>query len=85
VQLYAALVVMLALFLKPRYTRGSDLAALGCFYLVAKITETFDKQIFPLGHLVSGHTIKHLAAAAGSYWILRMSQERELIESPAPS
>jgi len=85
VQLYAALVVMLALFLKPRYTRGSDLAVLGCFYLVAKVTETFDKQIFSLGHLVSGHTIKHLAAAVGSYWILRMLQERALIESPAPS
>jgi hypothetical protein len=25
-----------------------------------------------LGHLVSGHTLKHLASALAAYWILRM-------------
>jgi uncharacterized membrane protein YidH (DUF202 family) len=81
VQLYAILAVILALFLKPRYTRGSDLAVLAGFYSVAKLTETFDNQIFSFGHLLSGHTIKHVAAAAGSYWILRMLERREpLIE-----
>jgi hypothetical protein len=79
VQLYAMLAVILALFLKPKYTRGSDLAVLAGFYLFAKLTETFDKQIFSRGHLVSGHTIKHVAAAAGSYWILRMLERREPI------
>ena len=58
---------------------------LGCFYLVAKVTETFDKQIFSLGHLVSGHAIKHLAAAVGSYWILRMHEKRVPVESSTPS
>jgi hypothetical protein len=79
VQLYAMLAVILALFLKPRYTRGSDLAVLAGFYIFAKFTETFDSQIFSLGHLMSGHTIKHVAAAAGSYWILRMLERREPI------
>jgi hypothetical protein len=79
VQLYAALAVIAAMFLKPRYTRGSDLAVLAGFYILAKITETLDKQIFSLGQVVSGHTIKHIAAAVGSYWILRMLQKRRPI------
>ena len=64
------------MFLKPQYTRGSDLAVLAGFYILAKFTETFDKQIFSMGHVVSGHTIKHIAAGVGSYWILRMLQKR---------
>jgi hypothetical protein len=79
VQLYAMLAVILVLFLKPRYTRGSDLAVLAGFYVVAKLTETFDNQIFSFGQLLSGHTIKHVAAAAGSYWILRMLEKRKPI------
>lgn len=83
VQLYAMLAVLLALFLKPRYTRGGDLAVLGIFYIFAKLTETFDQQIFSLGQVLSGHTIKHILAAVGSYWILRMLERREPIaESP---
>ena len=79
VQLYAMLAVLLALFLKPRYTRGSDLAVLAVFYLLAKVTETFDTRIFSFGNIVSGHTIKHCAAAVGSYWILRMLERRKPI------
>lgn len=77
VQLFALLAVILALFLKPRYTRGSDLAVLAGFYVLAKLTETFDNQIFSLGQMLSGHTIKHIAAAVGSYWILWMLEKRE--------
>ena len=79
IQLYAILAVILALFLKPRYTRGSDLAVLAAFYLLAKLTETLDTQIYSFGQIVSGHTIKHIAAAVGSYWILRMLERREAI------
>jgi len=79
VQLYAVLAVILALFLKPRYTRGSDLSVVAGFYVLAKVTETFDYQIFSLGQVLSGHTIKHIAAAVGSYWILRMLERREPI------
>jgi hypothetical protein len=79
VQLYAMLAAILALFLKPRYTRGSDLTVLAAFYLLAKLTETFDTQIFSFEQIVSGHTIKHIAAAVGSYWILRRLEQREPI------
>jgi hypothetical protein len=78
VQVYAIVVLLLALLLPPNYTRGSDFAVVVGLYVLAKILETFDRQIFAVGHIVSGHTLKHLAAATASYWILRMLQKREL-------
>lgn len=77
VQVYSILILLLALLLPPRYTRGSDFAVVVAFYVLAKILEEIDKQVFALGHLVSGHTLKHLAAAGASYWILRMLLRRE--------
>ena len=77
VQAYSLLFLLVALLLPPRYTRSSDLAIVAGFYALAKVLETYDKQIFDaLGHIVSGHTLKHLAAAGAAYWILRMLQQR---------
>jgi hypothetical protein len=77
VQSYSALVLLLALVFPKRYTRTSDLALVVGFYALAKALETLDKRIFAMGHIVSGHTLKHLAAAAAGYWILRMLQKRQ--------
>ena len=77
VQAYSALVLLLALLLPPRYTRSADFAVVFGFYVLAKIFEAADRVIFSLGHVVSGHTLKHLAAAAAGYWILHMLQLRE--------
>jgi len=44
---------------------------------LAKVLELLDRPIFELGHVVSGHTLKHLAAAAAGYWILRMLVKRQ--------
>ena len=76
VQIYSAAVLLLALLMPARYTRSSDFAVIAAFYLLAKILETANRQIFEVGHIVSGHTLKHLAAAAAGYWILRMLQRR---------
>jgi len=59
-----------------RYTRGRDFAAVAGLYVLAKIVEALDRPIFELGHIVSGHTLTHLAAAGASYWILRMLRKR---------
>ena len=45
-------------------------------YAVAKVTEVLDAQIYALGQLVSGHTLKHLLAALAVWWLLRMLQLR---------
>jgi hypothetical protein len=79
VQVYSALVLLLALFLPQRYTRGSDLALVVGFYALAKALEALDKPIFAVGHIVSGHTLKHFASAAAGYCILRMLQKRRPI------
>jgi hypothetical protein len=81
VQLYAVLALVTALLLPARYTRGSDFAVVATLYVVAKICETADRQIFSLGQIVSGHTLKHLAAGAAGFWILRMLQKRKPIPS----
>jgi hypothetical protein len=83
VQLYALLALLAALLLPPRYTRGSDLRVVASFYVLAKILEAADRQIFTLGNLLSGHTLKHLAAAAAGIWVLRMLRKRRPISPPA--
>jgi len=80
VQVYAVLALLAALLLPARYTRGSDLLVVAAFYAFAKISEVADRQIFSLGHMVSGHTLKHLAAAAAGFWILRMLQGRQPVQ-----
>ncbi len=81
VQVYAVLVLLLMLFLPPRYTRSSDWGVVVALYVVAKLLETFDKRIFALGHVVSGHTLKHIAAGFAGLWILRMLQRRRPLET----
>jgi len=69
------LVLLFALF-PARYTRRWDFVAALAFYGLAKIFEAADKLVFAAGHVVSGHTIKHLFAALSTYWILRMLRLR---------
>jgi hypothetical protein len=78
VQVYAVLILLLSLLLPAKYTRGSDFVVVVGFYALAKVLERYDRRIFAFGHIVSGHTLKHLAAAAASYWILRMLQKRRI-------
>ena len=79
VQVYSIVALLLMLLVRSRYTRGGDYAVVVGFYVLAKVLEECDKQVFALtGRLVSGHTLKHLAAAMASYWILRMLEKREV-------
>ena len=80
VQFAPALVVPLLVWLfLPRYTRTPDwFAALG-WYGLAVVFEILDRPIYNLGQFFSGHTLKHFAAAVGTYWIWRMVKRRQLI------
>ena len=81
VQAYSVLFLLVALLLPSPYTRASDLGIVAAFYVLAKILEVLDKEVFELtGHFVSGHTLKHLAAAGAGYWILRMLVKRRPIQ-----
>jgi len=79
VQIYSGLVMLLALFLPSKYTRSSDLGVVVAFYVLAKILESTDKIIFSRGHIISGHTLKHLFAAAACFMLLRNFQTRRSI------
>ena len=82
VQYYPALAIpLIAVLFRSRYTRGSDLVGIWGFYGVAKFFEVFDAELLALGGVVSGHTLKHLAAALAAYWILRMLRKRQSSES----
>lgn len=76
VQAYSGIVLLLVLLFPPRYTRGSDLGVILAFYILAKLLEAFDKPVFAALHVVSGHTLKHLAAGMAGFWILRMVKMR---------
>jgi hypothetical protein len=59
------------------------------FYVLAKIAEALDAQIYALTGWISGHTIKHLIATLAVYWVLRMLRKREpwssmALLSPSP-
>ena len=78
VQFFPLLAIpFLLLFCPPKYSHGYMIVlALGC-YVISKITEDRDRQIWILtGGMVSGHAIKHLAAALGCYLLLLMLQLR---------
>jgi hypothetical protein len=68
--------LLLSLGFPAKYTRNADFAVIAGFYFLAKVLESADRQIFSAAHLVSGHTLKHLAASVSGYWILKMLQRR---------
>src|SRR6476620_10284416 len=75
---FLALVLILRLF-PPKYTGTFYWVIAAALYVLAKLFEYYDEKIFSLGSIVSGHTLKHLAAAAGSLAILRLLQTRRPI------
>jgi len=75
-------IAWLALAVPARYDRSRDPLIAALFYLAAKLGEHFDAQILAaLGGTVSGHTLKHLAAALGGWWLVRMLERRRPIEA----
>ncbi|HET8579245.1 MAG TPA: alkaline phytoceramidase, partial [Methylomirabilota bacterium] len=73
VQFYPMLAIPLLLLLRgPRYTGGGWLLAALGLYALAKLFEALDVAIFDLGHAVSGHTLKHVAAALAGCAVWRM-------------
>ena len=79
---YCMVVLLLLAMLCPsRYTRGSDLYWVFAWYALSKLLETFDPQILAIGHVVSGHTLKHLAAAVSGIAACNMLVRRTLKDS----
>jgi hypothetical protein len=78
-QFYAVVILFLLAKLQPsRYTRGNDIYWVFAGYVLAKLLETFDRPLYELGHIASGHTLKHIAAAIAGLVVARMLYLRKL-------
>lgn len=78
VQFYSiALTLMILYFFPKPYPSIKSFLLLIIFYILAKIFEFTDHQIYEMGGIISGHTLKHLFGAIGSYWIVVMVDELE--------
>lgn len=72
-QTYSVVILVMMTWLYPsRYTRGGDIYWVFAAYVAAKVLEFFDVEILAIGNLVSGHTLKHLVAAAAGLVVCRM-------------
>lgn len=73
VQLYPLLAIpLLMAWFAPHYTAGRYIILAIALYVVAKGLELADVPVFAALHQVSGHTLKHLAAAGASACLVRM-------------
>jgi hypothetical protein len=79
VQFFPLIGIPLLIALLPsRYTRGGDIFLVMAAYVVAKLLEGFDAEVFAVTRgVVSGHALKHLAAAFGVCFLVRMLKRRE--------
>lgn len=76
---YAVLMLLLlAALYRSRYTRGADIYWVFGAYLAAKLFETLDAELLQFGGVVSGHSLKHLAAAFAGLVVCRMLWRRVL-------
>ncbi len=70
-----ALLLLFVLF-PPTYTGTSYWLIAAALYALAKAAEHFDRAILVAGGVISGHTIKHLLAAAACYVVLLYFEHR---------
>ena len=71
------LIPLILLFFPSRLWPVRLLWAMLGTYVLAKLLEHFDAQVFALlGHTISGHSLKHLAAALGTWFFLLALRRR---------
>ena len=80
---------LLLLLFPSAFTRIWLLWGMVVAYGLAKLFEVLDAPIFNLVHVVSGHSLKHIAAALGTYFLLLSATQRTAhsadAQVPAPS
>ena len=85
VQFYPALGILLLFLLFPGDLRSAANWAIAAgWYALAKLFEYEDAAVFAVTGWVSGHTLKHLAAALAAYFIYRIWQRQARAVSSPP-
>lgn len=70
VQFGTLLLTLVLLLFPPRFTGTRYLIYAFGFYVLAKVFEQLDVPIYNTLRILSGHTLKHLAAATAIAWIV---------------
>jgi hypothetical protein len=68
----------------PKYTGTGYWFAAAGWYVLAKVFEYTDAAVYSAGYILSGHTLKHLAASAACYAILRAFESRQFLKPDMP-
>lgn len=85
-QFFPLLAIPMLLSLFPaRFTRGAMLLVAIGGYVFAKLIEHADVTIYGVGQVVSGHTLKHLAAALGAWLVVHMLASRRPVTTSSLS
>ncbi len=81
---FRILLIGLMIMLFPSsYTGMKYLVAAFLLFVVAKLFEVFDSQIYQAGYVVSGHALKHVTAGVACYLVLLMLQRRHSVATLA--
>lgn len=66
---------------RSRFSRSGDLWMVLGWYVLAKLAEQFDAQLFVLtGGWLGGHALKHLLSALAVWWLVRMLRLRSRVD-----
>lgn len=80
VQFYPMIAIpIILIFFRSRYTKSKAYWMLLIAYVFAKLFEYYDKEIYEISGLISGHSLKHVIAAMGLYVLFDAYKKRSLI------
>ncbi|MBI99731.1 MAG: hypothetical protein CME67_00755 [Halobacteriovoraceae bacterium] len=74
------LLLYLAVFKRSMFQNANLVFGAFAFYVLAKLTETYDEAIFVVIGL-SGHSIKHILAAIAVYFLIKLEINKSLTNS----
>jgi hypothetical protein len=82
IQLIPLLIVPAVILLfRPKYSHQWLLLLALAFYILAKISEAYDREVFAFSQsFISGHSLKHLLAASGCFSVLVMLKSRSSVD-----
>lgn len=80
VQFYPMLIIPLIIFIysTPRQIK-IELLGLILVYVIAKVFEHYDDEVYNAGKLISGHSLKHLFAAVSIFIMLQMNKPAQKV------
>jgi hypothetical protein len=73
---------LLFMLFSPKYSGTFYWVIAAVLYTLAKLLEFYDGAIYSARSILSGHTLKHFAAAAACFAVLRYFQTRRSIAYP---